>query len=230
MELTPVSELSSTTEFEEECDMLGINAKTKSAPKSADIKVIEINQSLIIILDCVLHLQSLDVLQLESENDELRSICGFLDEAYHKSRQKALEWQSFGCYTAQILRREIAMSESKDQATKEQLVKLIKENKELKEMCIYLDQSQNENEADNSLTPPEVMEMTVDTRILSETNKFSGEIPRYTGLTRRSTLKDSLAIRKGVISGINKEIALEEMKKRLDVLEAERLELIKVLL
>ena len=165
--------------------------------------------------------------QLESENEELRRMCGYLDEAHRKSKRLVAEVQSFGNYTAEVLREEIANSESKEQVMKEQLERLIKENKELKEMCLFLDRSQD-GSAENSLTPPETVELMVHAQIVGEMNKHQGRIPRYMGLTKGSTLKDRQAIRKGVELGIGREVALEEMKKRLDRLEAERLELIKV--
>lgn len=166
--------------------------------------------------------------QLECENEELRQLCGHLDQAYQRSRQLGLEWQSFGKYTAEILKEEMASSESKDLATRGELDKLVKENRELKEVCLYLDQSRDGSE-ENSLTPPEAMEL-IHGRIVEKMNKMQRDkIPRYTGLTSRSTLQDSHAIRKGKVSEVNREMALAEMKKRLDRVETERLELIKVL-
>lgn len=166
--------------------------------------------------------------QLENENKELRIMCGYLDEAHQKSRQLGLEWQSFGKYTAEILKEEIASSESKTRVTKEELDKLAKENKELKEMCLFLGQSRDGAEETN-FTPPEAMELMLHGKIVGEVNKIQMPIPRYTGLTKRTTLKDSQAIRRGMLTELNKEMALTEMKKRLERVETERLELIKVL-
>ncbi len=158
-------------------------------------------------------------------------MCGYLGEVYHTNKRLALEWQCFGSYTAEILRQELKSSEIKDRMTREQLEKLAKENKELKEMCLFLDQSREAGSGGNSsLTPPEAMELMLHARVVGEINKKQGVIPQYSGLTKSSTLKDSQAIRKGVMDGINKEKAVEEMKKRMDRLEAERLELIKVCL
>lgn len=167
--------------------------------------------------------------QLEKENEELRLMCGHLGEAYHKCRQLELEWQSFGKYTAEILTEELATSESRSRVTKEELNRLAKENKDLKEMCLFLDQSRDGSEgASSSLTPPEAMELLLHGRVAREMNRVLGQIPRYTGKTEHTTLQDSEAIRVGVTSERNKELALTEMKKRLERLETERLELIKV--
>lgn len=164
---------------------------------------------------------------MESENRELHLVCGYLDEAHRKSKQLGSEWQSFGKYTAEILKEEIANSESKSQVMREELQKLAKENKELKEMCLFLDQSRD-GSGESGLTPPEAMESVLHGRIAGEMNRSQGKIPRYTGLTEKTILKDSQAIKMGVRSELNKEMALAEMKKRLDRLETERLELIKV--
>lgn len=155
-------------------------------------------------------------------------MCGHLGAAYHQSRQLELEWQSFGRYTAEILTEELASAESRNRVTKEELDRLTKENKDLKEMCLFLGQSGGGSEGTSSLTPPEAMELLLHGRVAGEMNRVLGQIPHYKGKTEHTTLKDSEAIRFGVISERNKELALREMKKRLERLETERLELIKV--
>lgn len=138
-----------------------------------------------------------------------------------------LEWQSFGKYTAEILKEELASSESRNRVTKDELEKLAKENKELKEMCLFLDHS-GDGSQQSSLTPPDVMELMLHGKVAGEMNRVQGHVPRYTGRTEHTTLRDSEAIKLGVRSERNKEMALVEMKKRLERLETEKLELIKV--
>ncbi len=154
-------------------------------------------------------------------------MCGYLDEAYRKSRKLGMEWQSFGRYTAEILKEEVASSESKDRVTRDELNRLARENKELKDMCLFLDKSNGGGE-ESGLTPPESMELMLHGRVVREMNRMPGSIPQYTGLTKGTTLKDTQAIRRGMETEVNKEMALSEMKKRLDRVEKERLELIKV--
>ena len=166
--------------------------------------------------------------QLESENRELRAMCGYLSDGYYKNKKLGEEWRSFGKYTAEILKEELASSESERRVTKGELERLAKENKELKEMCLYLDQSRSGGE-DNSLTPPEAMGLMLQGKVLEERSRLQGQVPRYSGLTKRSILQDSRAIRMGQLSERNKEMTLMEMKNRLDRVETERLELIKVL-
>ena len=154
-------------------------------------------------------------------------MCRYLDEAYCRSRRLGQEWQCFGRYTAEILKEEIAGSESKDRVTREELSRLARENKELKEMCLFLDKSRDDVE-ESGLTPPEAIELMLHGRIAGHMNRSQGRIPHYSGLTKATTLKDTQAIRKGILTEASKEMALSEMKKRLDRVEKERLELIKV--
>lgn len=165
--------------------------------------------------------------QLESENKELHMICGYLDEECRKSKRLGSEWQSFGKYTAEILKEEIANSEVRTRVMQEELERLAKENRELKEMCLFLDQSREGGE-ESSLTPPEATELILRGRIAGEMNRAQKQVPLYTGLTKKTILKDSQAIKMGARSETNKEMALTEMKKRLERVETERLELIKV--
>ena len=48
-----------------------------------------------------------------NENQELRDLCCFLDDGRQKSRRLAHEWQSFGQYTAAVLRNEVQGFETK---------------------------------------------------------------------------------------------------------------------
>lgn len=47
------------------------------------------------------------------ENEELQNLCCFLDDGRQKSRRLAHEWQSFGQYTASVLRNEVQGFETK---------------------------------------------------------------------------------------------------------------------
>lgn len=127
-------------------------------------------------------------------------------------------------------------NEAKLKLLEEQLKKLTSENKELREMCLYLDRSHEDSEV--KLTPPESTELLVHTRILAELNKRGGGIiPQYRGVTSQSTLKDdgrggskrSMRDPLHISGGVDPKVAVAEMKKRMDQLEREKLELIKVL-
>lgn len=236
MDLTPVSEISSTTEYEEEREMLVIEqGRTNITPPHHKVRLAiwsKLHEELLEVMFNINSQASPPSLQhtkeqLDRENKELRAMCGYLDEAYHRSRKLGREWQSFGRYTAEILKEEMASSQSKDHVMQEELQRLSRENKELKEMCIFLDKSRDGSE-ESSLTPPESVELMLHGRVVQEMNQTQGSIPRYTGLTKGTTLNDMQAIRRGMMTEANKEMALTEMKKRLERVEKERLELIKV--
>ena len=170
--------------------------------------------------------------QLTRENDELRSLCSFLDQTAKRNLQLAAEWQSFGKYTASVLKNEMETHETKMKLLEEQLKRLSTENKELREMCLYLNRSQEDSNV--QLTPPESTELLIHTHILAELNKRGGGIiPQYRGLTSENTLKDERNNRGSakeqlVPRGVEPKVAMAEMKKRVDQLEREKLELVKV--
>ena len=118
--------------------------------------------------------------------------------------------------------------EVKVQLLQEQVEKLARENKELREMCLYLDHSGSVGE-ESKLTPPEATSLLLHTSIISKLNKRGDGLPQFTGATSHTTLKDSQGRqRKEAWSGMSTREALAEMKKRVERLEKEKLELIKV--
>ena len=168
---------------------------------------------------------------LRSENKELRSRVSLLESGQRQCEQLAREWQNFGQYTANVLKNEIATYEVKVQLLREQVEKLSRENKELKEMCLYLDRSGNIGD-EKKLTPPETTAILLHSSIMSKLNKRgASSVPQFSGMTSHNTLKDEQGRpqRKEEWSGMPSQEALAEMKKRVDRLEKEKLELIKVL-
>ena len=164
---------------------------------------------------------------METENKELQDLCGYLNEAYIRSKKESSEWQNLGCFTADILRDEISRYQGMDKAIKDQVERLVKENRELQEMCIVLDQSQGARQ-ERGLTPPEAAAAVVYGDLVGEMTKHQSRLPHYSGQTRRTELKDNQAIERGVFSEYSKEMALVKMKQRLERSEAEKIELIKV--
>lgn len=168
--------------------------------------------------------------ELVRENKELRGRVSLLESRYHRCEQLAREWQNFGQYTAKVLKNETDTYEVKVQLLQEQVEKLARDNKELREMCLYLDHS-SAGEDSNKLTPPEATSLHLHTSIMSKLNRKGGELPQFTGPTSHTTLKDGRVTRrqrKEAWSGMNTREALAEMKKRVERLEKEKLELIKV--
>merc|ERR1719150_1609982 len=78
--------------------------------------------------------------RLSEDNKELRDLCCFLDDDRQKGRKLAREWQRFGRYTASVMRQEVSnyQTKLKDLAGKQD--ELIRDNLELKELCLYLDE------------------------------------------------------------------------------------------
>lgn len=100
--------------------------------------------------------------RLSEDNQELRDLCCFLDDDRQKGRKLAREWQRFGRYTASVMRQEVSnyQSKLKDLAGKQE--DLIRDNLELKELCLYLDEERSgggggvctECGGPSSLSPP----------------------------------------------------------------------------
>ena len=80
----------------------------------------------------------------------------FLDDDRRKCRKLAKEWQRFGRNTVSVMRGEVSGYQEKIRVLETRQNELIKENNELRDLCVYLDQqrsgsidgqmnSQNEN-------------------------------------------------------------------------------------
>lgn len=78
--------------------------------------------------------------RLADDNQELRDLCCFLDDDRQKGRKLAREWQRFGRYTASVMRQEVSAYQSKLRELDNKQQELIKDNLELKELCLYLDE------------------------------------------------------------------------------------------
>lgn len=78
--------------------------------------------------------------RLNDDNQELRDLCCFLDDDRQKGRKLAREWQRFGRYTASVMRQEVSAYQSKLRELDDKQQELIRDNLELKELCLYLDE------------------------------------------------------------------------------------------
>ncbi|XP_014262156.1 coiled-coil domain-containing protein 85C [Cimex lectularius] len=81
--------------------------------------------------------------RLSDDNQELRDLCCFLDDDRQKGRKLAREWQRFGRYTASVMRQEVSAYQNKLRELDSKQQELIKDNLELKELCLYLDEERN---------------------------------------------------------------------------------------
>lgn len=78
--------------------------------------------------------------RLQDENQEVRDLACFLDDDRQKGRKLAREWQRFGRYTSGVMKSELTVYQQKLKGLEEHQEDLLKENIELKELCLYLDQ------------------------------------------------------------------------------------------
>ena len=188
----------------------------------------------------------------------LRKLCRSLDGQRQKSRKEAVEWQNFGRYTATVLQKEVAGFERKLRVLQEKLDQLVHENAELREMCLYLDKSREgsggggeggksghsklQGSASSKSRAP------VHSMCAAEMNKDEGPTPQYAGITSQNTLHDkrrkkfNLLGIKGMTCRhtycklprpyqciiIDPQKAAAELQKRVEKLESEKLELVKV--
>nr|CAG4643226.1 EOG090X06T3 [Ilyocryptus agilis] len=82
--------------------------------------------------------------RLQEDNQELRDLCCFLDDDRQKGRKLAREWQRFGRYTASVMRQEVASYQTKLKQLETRQQELVRDNNELKELCLYLDEERTE--------------------------------------------------------------------------------------
>nr|CAG4637034.1 EOG090X06T3 [Ceriodaphnia reticulata]SVE72956.1 EOG090X06T3 [Ceriodaphnia reticulata] len=82
--------------------------------------------------------------RLQEDNQELRDLCCFLDDDRQKGRKLAREWQRFGRYTASVMRQEVASYQNKLKQLESRQQELVRDNGELKELCLYLDEERSE--------------------------------------------------------------------------------------
>ena len=99
------------------------------------------------------HLREIQILEehnknLQTDLGEMRELCCYLDDDRKKCRQVAKEWQRFGRYTVTVMRNEVLAYSEKLKNLEQKQTDLMKENGELRDLCVYLDQSRkNENDS-----------------------------------------------------------------------------------
>ncbi|XP_051815608.1 LOW QUALITY PROTEIN: coiled-coil domain-containing protein 85A-like [Acanthochromis polyacanthus] len=78
--------------------------------------------------------------KLQEDNQELRDLCCFLDDDRQKGKRVSREWQRLGRYSAGLMRKEVAIYLQKLKELEQQQVEVIRENLELKEVCLMLEE------------------------------------------------------------------------------------------
>lgn len=79
---------------------------------------------------------------LAVEKEELSGMCCFLDDDREKAKKMAREWQVFGRYATGVLSKELSHCHAKIRDLEQKQKNLSTENKNLKELCLLLDQEQ----------------------------------------------------------------------------------------
>ncbi|OQV14730.1 putative Coiled-coil domain-containing protein 85C [Hypsibius exemplaris] len=161
---------------------------------------------------------------LQKDNQELRDLSCFLDDDRLKARKIAKEWQKFGKYTSTVMRQEVTAYQMKLYELEQKQETLLRENLELKELCLYLDDSRGQRLTEKlpqlvvpedklprhpALPPPYVPEERRGTHLhTKQTNGLStlqrGDLNRnrdtFSGLTSSHDLE---AIDSGLIDAID---------------------------
>ncbi|XP_052531694.1 coiled-coil domain-containing protein 85A isoform X8 [Tympanuchus pallidicinctus] len=78
--------------------------------------------------------------KLQEDNQELRDLCCFLDDDRQKGKRVSREWQRLGRYSASIMHKEVALYLQKLKELEVRQEEVVKENLELKELCVLLDE------------------------------------------------------------------------------------------
>ncbi|XP_069545943.1 coiled-coil domain-containing protein 85A-like [Brachyistius frenatus] len=78
--------------------------------------------------------------KLQEDNQELRDLCCFLDDDRQKGKRVSREWQRLGRYSAGLMRKEMAIYLQKLKELEQRQVEVIRENLELKEVCLMLEE------------------------------------------------------------------------------------------
>ncbi|KAM8726398.1 coiled-coil domain-containing protein 85C-B isoform 1-T1 [Acanthopagrus schlegelii] len=81
--------------------------------------------------------------KLQDDNHELRELCCFLDDDRQKGKKLSREWQRFGRYTATAMWKEVGTYMMKLKELEANQDTVLRENSELKEIILMLDEERN---------------------------------------------------------------------------------------
>ncbi|XP_053193229.1 coiled-coil domain-containing protein 85C-B isoform X2 [Scomber japonicus] len=81
--------------------------------------------------------------KLQDDNHELRELCCFLDDDRQKGKKLSREWQRFGRYTASAMWKEVGTYMMKLKELEANQETVLRENTELKEIILMLDEERN---------------------------------------------------------------------------------------
>lgn len=119
----------------------------------------------------------------EQELNDLKDLSVFLDDDRKKCRRLAKEWQRFGRHTVSVMRSEVMGYQEKVRSLETKQSELIKENGELRDLCVYLDnQRSGVNGIDGEV--PGALKYFI-CQECSSMKKTSGEVSK-TGIMKNS--------------------------------------------
>ncbi|KAG8449136.1 hypothetical protein GDO86_015984 [Hymenochirus boettgeri] len=81
--------------------------------------------------------------KLQDDNQELRELCCFLDDDRQKGKKLSREWQRFGRHTATVMWKEVSSYQQKLKELEGKQESLVRDNLELKEIILMLDEERN---------------------------------------------------------------------------------------
>ncbi|XP_015205878.1 coiled-coil domain-containing protein 85C-A isoform X2 [Lepisosteus oculatus] len=81
--------------------------------------------------------------KLQDDNHELRELCCFLDDDRQKGKKLSREWQRFGRHTASVMWKEVSTYQQKLKELEANQESVMRENVELKEIILMLDEERN---------------------------------------------------------------------------------------
>ncbi|XP_072285110.1 coiled-coil domain-containing protein 85C isoform X2 [Pyxicephalus adspersus] len=81
--------------------------------------------------------------KLQDDNQELRELCCFLDDDRQKGKKLSREWQRFGRHTATVMWKEVGVYQQKLKELEAKQEALLRDNLELKEIVLMLDEERN---------------------------------------------------------------------------------------
>ncbi|CAL8291657.1 unnamed protein product, partial [Gadus morhua 'NCC'] len=105
-------------------------------------KMRDVNRSLQVHLHEIRSLKEVNQ-KLQDDNHELRELCCFLDDDRQKGKKLSREWQRFGRYTASVMWKDCGVYQQKLQDLEANQESLMRENAELKEIVVMLDEERN---------------------------------------------------------------------------------------
>lgn len=102
----------------------------------------DINRRLQVHLHEIRNLKEINQ-KLQDDNHELRELCCFLDDDRQKGKKLSREWQRFGRYTASAMWKEVGTYMMKLKELEANQETVLRENSELKEIILMLDEERN---------------------------------------------------------------------------------------